>query len=198
MPEEEPLSPLDGEKAAILAGVDALYERLVFVPDTGLPDPPPNLMRRFVYEQRADGLIALSYDLPEEPAARLFAAFCCAQNIIHAGHPGWVDPETFDFWLTPCDPYTLDCTMTADEVRALYQSDRNDLLDFGSADLFSDFDLHDVYICVEETVLDRHQWRTDYGEDTFAPGVEVGNERYITQLESVLSVIGQAIESEFS
>ena len=168
----------------------------MFTAYTSLPKPPSSLIRRFVFEQvdTDDGLGVQVDDtaLPEDLSDRWWNATCFRSELLTASQPGWVDPATYDFRQTPCDPQALDCLLEPGDVWDFYRSHKEYAVDMGFDEQLAEFDLHDVYVSIEDHLRMRHRWGRGY-----KPGSvdAVSNERYIKQVESILCVVGQAIST---
>jgi hypothetical protein len=169
-----PLHP--GVEGGIVRGVEAYLQDVAMGPADGLPEPPPNLIRRFWIAKPPSA--AGEYDIPlldlaDELAARVMNAQQLARELTYH--------HSFTY-----DPATGTTTMTPQEMLDLV----NQAPETGELDAPSAFDLHDVYICLEARLLRELEKRKRYAPENEHPSW------YECQLASALNIVAEVIDDE--
>jgi hypothetical protein len=164
------------DEGEIVRGVEAYLQDIAIDPVDGLPEPPPNLIRRFwiAKPSAAAGEYDIPLiDLPDELAARA------------------IDANQMSCELTYHHSFTYDVdtditTMTPQDVLVLLNKPPETV----DLDTQGDFDLHDVYSCMEARLLREIEKRKRHDPD---------NQHlswYECQLMSALKVVGEVIDEE--
>lgn len=176
----------DGEEGLILDGVNELFDNIAFLPEYPLPEAPPDLERRFWFEKPAEGESWLPWRvLPDDIFSRVASAAECARKI-------------YQFNLKKKDTYTGATTLTPDAIRDVYRQEyahcvfpRNRW-----AEHTVQFDLHDVYLCIEAKLVERYDNRRCYGSGEMSEVQEQSNEHQIGWIEPLLRVVGEEVRQE--
>ena len=144
------------------------------------PEAPLQLIRRFYHQQPGpqDGESWIPWgDLPSDLFWRASVADECKRRIYQAHQ---YNEKTGESNLTP------------EMVQGIFERERPRLLrSNGSFAVGSDFDLHDVYVCAEATLMEFYAKREHYS--TLSTVNQKVNEQLLAQFQATLTVIGHAI-----